>query len=165
MFVITHSSTAMASFAVAISGTDSLVFDGLAGTAAPYPMAVGEVLTVVSTGAAWKVSGGNGARILKNGGAFAAQLSGTGYQKLPSGLIRQWGTVVTSVSGAVTVTMQSAFPTACLRASATMIDVVNPNIVSAEVVSASQIKVSGWSGQSVPLPRVVTIASWEAIGY
>lgn len=164
-FVITHSSTAMASFAVVTSGADSLVFDGLAGTASPYPMAVGEILTVVSTGAAWKVSGGNGARILKNGGAFAAQLSGTGYQKLPSGLIRQWGTVVTSVSGAVTVTMQSAFPTACLRASATMIDVVNPSIVSAEVVSASQIKVSGWSGQSVPLPRVVTIASWEAIGY
>lgn len=164
-FVITHSSSSMASFAVAISGSDSLVFDGLAGTAAPYPMAVGEVLTVVSTGAAWKVTGGNGARVLKNGGAFAAQLAGAGSQLLPSGLIRKWGTVVTSASGAVTVTMPSAFPTACIRASASMTDTVNPSIVSADIVSASQIRVSGFSGQSVPLPRVATIASWEAIGY
>lgn len=106
-----------------------------------------------------------GTAALKLSAEFANGLAGAGYQKLPGGLIRQWGVVVTSVSGPVTVTMQSAFPNACLKASATMIDVVNPNIVSADVVSASQIKVSGWSGQSVPLPRVVTIASWEAIGY
>lgn len=164
-FVITHSSTAMASFAVVTSGADSLVFDGLSGTASPYVMTVGEILTVVSTGAAWKVSGGNGARILKNGGAFAAQLGGSGSQLLPSGLIRKWGSVATSASGAVTVTMPSAFPTACVRASATMTDTANPSLVSAEIVSAGQIKISGWSGTNVPLSRVATVASWEAIGY
>lgn len=113
-FVITHSSTAMASFAVATSGADSLVFDGLGGTAAPYVMAVGEVLTVVSTGAAWKASGGNGARFLKNGGGFAFNAGQNGVQKLPSGFIEQWGTATTDANGYAYISFTSAFPNAVL---------------------------------------------------
>jgi hypothetical protein len=118
-FIITHSSSSMASFAVTTSGADTLVFDGLGGTASPYPMAVGEVLTVVSTGAAWKASGGNGARILKNGGGFSARLESNGYQKLPNGLIIQWILATNlATQGALSI-WPIAFPNACLFAAAT----------------------------------------------
>jgi hypothetical protein len=112
MFVISHSSTAMASFAVAISGSDALVFEGLADTAAPYVMAVGETLTVVSTGVVWKVVASNGARFLKYGGGFAAGVGVQGYQKLPSGTVIQRGTGVT-VNGVGSVSFPVTFPTAC----------------------------------------------------
>jgi len=112
MFVISHSSTAMASFAVTTSGSDALVFEGLADTAAPYVMAVGETLTVVSTGVVWKVVASNGARFLKHGGGFAAGVGVQGYQKLPSGTVIQRGTG-TTVNGTGTVSFPVAFPTAC----------------------------------------------------
>lgn len=40
-------------------------------------------------------------------------LSGNGYQKLPGGLIVQWGKVVTSTGGGTPVTFPIAFPTGC----------------------------------------------------
>lgn len=45
---------------------------------------------------------------------FAAQLTTAGYQKLPSGLLLQWGLYTGSNSTDVTVTFPLAFPTGCL---------------------------------------------------
>lgn len=44
---------------------------------------------------------------------FVASLAASGYQKLPSGLIIQWGYVQNSNAGQVTVTFPVAFPVAC----------------------------------------------------
>jgi hypothetical protein len=41
-------------------------------------------------------------------------LASPGYQKLPGGLILQWGSIVTPASGHVTVTFPIAFPGTCL---------------------------------------------------
>lgn len=112
MFLITHSSSAMASFAVTTTGADLLIFDGLGGNSAPYPMAVGEFLLVVAVGLGWKVAGGNGAKTLKTGGGFAAGTGVQGYQKLPSGTIIQRGTGTTT-NGTGSVTFPVTFPTAC----------------------------------------------------
>lgn len=53
-----------------------------------------------------------------NLGQFAATLAGNGYQKLPGGLIIQWGSLAqtSGVEGAVVITFPIAFPTACLQA-------------------------------------------------
>jgi hypothetical protein len=119
MFVITHSSSSMSSFAVTTSGADLLIFDGLGGNSAPYPMAVGEVLSVVAVGGGWKVVGGNGAKTLKTGGGFSARLEANGYQKLPNGLIIQWiFTTNLGSQGALSV-WPIAFPNACLFAAVT----------------------------------------------
>lgn len=43
-------------------------------------------------------------------------LGGSGYQKLPGGLIIQWGSVTLSANGDVAVTLPIAFTTACFTA-------------------------------------------------
>lgn len=119
MFVITHSSSSMSSFAVTTSGADLLIFDGLGGNSAPYPMAVGEVLSVVAVGGGWKVVGGNGAKTLKTGGGFSARLEANGYQKLPNGLIIQWIFATNLGSQGALSIWPIAFPNACLFAAVT----------------------------------------------
>ncbi len=42
--------------------------------------------------------------------AFAKNLAINGYQKLPTGMILQWGEAVTGADGAVNVTLPIAFP-------------------------------------------------------
>jgi hypothetical protein len=49
-------------------------------------------------------------------------LGTNGYQKLPGGLIIQWGEVSVSPDGTATVTWNTAYPTACLQAVCTQGD-------------------------------------------
>lgn len=154
MFTISHSSTSMASFAVAISGADALVFEGLEGSAAPYVMAVGETLTVVSTGVIWKIVASNGGRFLKHGGGFAAGAGIQGYQKLPSGTIIQRGTGAT-VDGVGSVTFPVTFPTACrqvLVVESSAANWVGSNFtvygVGAKTQSGVTIRSMNWNGSA-----------------
>lgn len=55
----------------------------------------------------WRVI--SGSSLLANSGAFLADRSAAGYQKLPGGLIMQWGTIGFS-SGIASVTFPIAFP-------------------------------------------------------
>ncbi|HEI2720426.1 TPA: hypothetical protein ACH7I4_005174, partial [Escherichia coli] len=49
-------------------------------------------------------------------GSFTLSVSGTGYQKLPSGLILQWGSINTpSIAQDVVTHFPIAFPNRCLR--------------------------------------------------
>ena len=66
----------------------------------------GETVTVVSNGKhGWfVVSNGFGNR------SFGSSMAANGYQKLPSGLIIQWGTTATNTSGVANVTLPIAFP-------------------------------------------------------
>ncbi|WP_203452371.1 hypothetical protein [Lelliottia sp. RWM.1] len=50
---------------------------------------------------------------------FGASLSGAGWQKLPSGLIIQWGQVLSNSGGFAPWTFPIAFPNACLQIYAT----------------------------------------------
>ncbi|WP_244135834.1 gp53-like domain-containing protein [Burkholderia vietnamiensis] len=58
---------------------------------------------------AWEVTAGSPLSTLNNG-AFGAVLGGSGYQKLPSGWIEQWGSFTASASGDVQVLFPIAFP-------------------------------------------------------
>lgn len=74
------------------------------------PVAVNDTLYIVNGGGAWYVSGGE-ARLAKSS-AFSSSLSTNGYQKLPSGLIVQWGNITTGAGGTFTWTFPIAFPSA-----------------------------------------------------
>ncbi len=50
---------------------------------------------------------------------FTASLSGIGWQKLPSGLIIQWGSYTTTGKGSKEITFPIAFPLACISLSVT----------------------------------------------
>lgn len=65
----------------------------------------------ISTGNGWAAVGGSG----------GASLSSSGYQRLPSGLIIQWGVAMGSV-GALSAAYPVAFPNAVLQVAATLAD-------------------------------------------
>lgn len=79
-----------------------------------YGVGLADFTHVIRTSSSsWQVFGGAGS--LKFSPAFQKSFVANGYQKLPSGLIVQWGTGTTSGAGVATVTYPVAFPTACLN--------------------------------------------------
>lgn len=95
---------------------------------------------------------------------FGASLAASGYQKLPSGLIVQWGAVATSATVDVTVTLPIAFPSAVYSVTAILDNSGNPTngaFCNVNTVNTASFKVSGWSGYQT---RVASSANWFAIG-
>lgn len=69
----------------------------------------GEHVLLLSNGAnAWYIAGGSAA--LSFADVFGSSIAAFGYQKLPSGLIVQWGTITTGAGGAFTWTFPITFP-------------------------------------------------------
>ncbi len=74
----------------------------------------------IGLGEAAKRNVGTGANQIPDMGSFTLSVSGTGYQKLPSGLIIQWGPIDVPLTSQDTVTyFPIAFPNRCLRVFAT----------------------------------------------
>jgi hypothetical protein len=102
------------------------------------------------------VDGSTGAITLANLSAFTKSLSGNGYQKLPGGLIIQWGTTPSgSVNGSATFPI--AFPSACASVVMSMFTSNQVN-VSSEVQSKSTTGFSYWIYNG-------TAGTYIAIGY
>ncbi|EFD8953187.1 hypothetical protein CN651_003031 [Escherichia coli] len=67
-------------------------------------------------GEAAKRNVGTGANQIPDMGSFTLSVSGTGYQKLPSGFILQWGSIGASdIAQDVVTHFPIAFPNRCLR--------------------------------------------------
>ncbi|WP_250435776.1 hypothetical protein [Caballeronia sp. ATUFL_F2_KS9A] len=99
-------------------GTDTISVNGSALTT--LTLQPGEAVTLISNGTnGWYAFGGN--LMNRYSSQFTASLVGSGYQKLPSGLIIQWMNLTSSASADTPVTWPIAFPTACLNV------VVTPN--------------------------------------
>ncbi|EOV7571158.1 hypothetical protein ACORCF_004272 [Escherichia coli] len=74
------------------------------------------ILTYLGLGEAAKRNVGTGANQIPDMGSFTLSVSGTGYQKLPSGFILQWGSIVTpGIAQDVVTHFPIAFPNRCLR--------------------------------------------------
>ncbi|WP_432761797.1 gp53-like domain-containing protein, partial [Salmonella enterica] len=59
---------------------------------------------------------GTGANQIPDMGSFTLSVSGTGYQKLPSGFILQWGSIgAPGIAQDVVTHFPIAFPNRCLR--------------------------------------------------
>lgn len=99
---------------------------------------------------------------------FAASLTKNGYQKLPSGLIVQWGSVpFGTVSGVEIVTLPIAFPNAILNVNGSPLETYDIGIDSVSVAASKNG--SSLSTISVSVDRGSTTTgvgcSWLAIGY
>ncbi|WFX57885.1 phage tail protein [Enterobacter roggenkampii] len=77
------------------------------------------LLEYLGLGEAAKRSVGTGNNQLPDMSSFAASLSGSGWQKLPGGLIIQWGQVLSNSGGFAPWTYPIAFPSACFHVYAT----------------------------------------------
>lgn len=94
-------------YALARTGTDTLSADGSAKTSFLIP--TGGIVEAVSNGVnGWSV-GGTG--LNSQVGDLFASLAASGYQKLPSGLIIQWGSGFAAIGGS-SINFPIAFPTA-----------------------------------------------------
>lgn len=88
---------------------------------------------------------------------FTSSLATNGYQKLPSGLIIQWGNLATSAAGSYVVTLPLAFSTANLQVLSTNADSgtsIGGTTVTAKTVSNFTV----YKGSGV-------YVTWLAIGY
>ena len=75
-----------------------------------------DVLNYLGLGEAAKRNVGTGTNQIPDMGSFTLSVSGTGYQKLPSGFILQWGSIgAPSIAQDVVTHFPIAFPNRCLR--------------------------------------------------
>lgn len=79
---------------------------------ASFPIAYGESAIVISMNGSWAVIYADAT--IKYNGQFSASLAADGYQKLPSGLIIQWGYVTNAGTSGPTITFPITFPNGCL---------------------------------------------------
>jgi hypothetical protein len=102
-------------------GSDTITINNTTVTA--LALGNGDTLTVESNGVnGWIATGGSAK--LASSGVYAASMAAPGYQKLPSGLIMQWGltaAIATGATGAVT-TYPIAYPNASWNVVATFSD-------------------------------------------
>lgn len=159
--------TGVSDVVVARAGTDTIVVNNTTNTVTAVTLRSGDsiVLTSLGTGNLWYHGGGTAQ--LGSAGAFGASLAGNGWQRLPSGLIIQWGTsgnVAADIN--LTITFPIAFPN-------------TPTSVSAIDYAAVANKSAAWSVDGFtsanmqlhwsPAASGVSVAPrparWIAIGY
>jgi len=124
----------------------------------------GETLSLFWTGALWFAISGS-ATLYKASTAFGNSIAASGYQKLPSGLIIQWGLTGFAGTTGQVITFPIAFPTACRSFVATAL---GTNSTGADIVEYSAI---GATTAAVQLVNATTstfasgYCQWIAIGH
>lgn len=106
---------------------------------------------------------GTGVNQIPDMNSFARVFSGNGYQKLPGGLIIQWGGVTTSASSDVVVLFPIAFPSA--SPSITLTPDVTPgsgSFSTSNTVGPTGFNVAAWTA---PTTRTAVLCRWLAVGY
>lgn len=124
----------------------------------------GENLLLVSNGGSgWIVAGGSGS--LKYAYGFSSIIAASGSQRLPSGMIEQWGQVVSNSSGIAVVTFPIAFPNGPVSFMATEFNSGNGTVTMTQPTNTGA-QLNFWQPQvgSVPSPAGIT-AQWNAKGY
>lgn len=104
---------------VSRAGSDTIVVNNTTNAVTSVTLRAGDSieLTSLGSGTLWYHSGGSAQ--LGRTGAFGASLAANGWQRLPSGLVVQWGAGTTGAGGTVTVTWPLAFASACYLAMGT----------------------------------------------
>ncbi|OLF55402.1 phage tail protein [Pseudomonas chlororaphis] len=93
---------------VTVAAGDQLAMNNLAVTV-PYTLSPGGDFIAIREANVWRCH--SGSETLRSSPLFAASMATSGYQKLPSGLILQWGTFsVVASSTDQTITLPIAFP-------------------------------------------------------
>lgn len=138
-----HVMSSVPAAAVAMAGADTIF--GMGASSVPLvALDSGDTVLIRSNGATgWRVIGGSAA--LRNAGDFGVLPAATGWQRLPSGLILQWGqaSFVGLGSGKrdAVVTLPITYPTAH-RAAFAVDQGVGTYSIAAYQLSLSQIRIS-----------------------
>jgi hypothetical protein len=121
----------------------------------------GQVLTFNGSTSTW------GASSLSANG-FTASLSSNGYQKLPSGLIMQWGAFLdyaspntASANTFYKITFPISYPNKCFNFSVTNYDAANPANAAAVLTDTPTVSSANIAWNTTQSHAVF----WQAIGY
>lgn len=152
--------TGVSDVIVSRAGADTIVLNNTTNTVTTVTLRSGDsiVLTSLGTGNLWYHGGGTAQ--LGNAGAFGSSLTTNGWQRLPSGLIVQWGSG-TPTAGRLTQSLAVAFPANHLIAVATVNGGGN-NVANIFSLSSTQIVIDEFiasSGAAANGP-----ITWIAIG-
>ncbi|ELY2473226.1 tail fiber protein [Cronobacter sakazakii] len=127
--------------------------------------AIQSVLDNLRLGEAARREVGTAANQLPDMGAFSARLDTSGWQKLPSGLILQWGNG--QYKDAEVVALPVAFPQTCITVviSSDPSQTAKPELSQAYPSGRSNFRVGGavWSGEG--FTAAALNCCWYAIGY
>lgn len=141
------------------SGADEMIPGGGVPWLTTVSIPSGTECTFTAERGLWEVTG-TGA--LKYSLDFGASYSGNGYQKLPGGLIIQWGSTGSiSPGSSVTISFPVAFPNNCFSATGTLQSSSNsatPAASAVQVTSLAQLVVRNLGSATT------YIASWIAVG-
>lgn len=102
-----------------------------------------------------------GSATLQYSSQFALSVASPGYQKLPGGLILQWGSVTTSASADVAVTFPVAFTTTVFSVTMTPTAIGSGGFSNVNTVGLSGFNAASWTATST---RQAVPAFWLAIG-
>lgn len=98
-------------------------------------------------------------------GQITSSIGVSGYQKLPGGYIRQWGSATTLAGGGVAIGFPIAFPTAALNFQATIASAAAPVRLTIASDAPTLVAVNVWAGDSNTGAGVAGVGFfWEAIG-
>lgn len=107
---------------------------------------------------------GTGSGQIPDMSSFTASRASTGWQKLPGGLIIQWGQVATNTSSLATVAYPIPFPNNVFQVIGSCLDVNNANIVAINSTDGINLNLVAWVVTSGSVLRTTTPVKWIAIG-
>lgn len=133
-------------------------------TASTFALSQGDTVLLRSNGSNTWLAGLGSAALRGSFSDFGASLAASGYQKLPSGLIIQWGQIASSTSADVSVTFPVAFPNGVKTIA---VQHMHGTTSSAYMNSVSAFSASGFSFSTYNTAgaRVAQNNGWFAIGY
>ncbi|HHQ9813522.1 TPA: gp53-like domain-containing protein [Escherichia coli] len=121
----------------------------------------------VGLGTASKLNVGTGANQIPDINSFASSTTTNGYQKLPSGLIIQWGSININVQTAGTtvsqvVTLPITFPTTTLWNGGTNVNTTTPNAAWASTTAGGRTSITVYLYKASVGSNYV---NWMVLGY
>lgn len=137
-----------AAYTLTASGSQVIVITGA--FAATAVLAPGDITTLTVRAGDWVMTSGATGVSLSRMASFGASKAASGYQKLPSGLIIQWGTFTQNDNGTATsysVNFPIAFPAGGLQAFLTPANAV-PNSGGGSVESIAATSMAGFTNAS-----------------
>ncbi|MDR6957451.1 phage-related tail fiber protein [Pseudomonas brassicacearum] len=124
------------------SGADLLT--NASGVTVPVVLGQGDSALLTKVSGEWRLVGGSTS--IRYAATFAASFGSAGYQKLPSGLVLQWGAGVTSAGGATTIALPITFPTAVMKV---FVSASGTNSVpTVGVVATNSVGINCYSGST-----------------
>ena len=126
--------------------------------------AISTALTNLGLGTAATKNVGTGSGQIPDMSSFTASRASTGWQKLPGGLIIQWGQAATNTSSLATVAYPIPFPNNVFQVIGSCLDVNNADIVAINSTDGVNFNLVAWVATSGSVLRTTTPVKWIAIG-